>query len=177
MVKVKDKHFELLITYDALQSRIAEMAAELNRDYKGKQPLFIVILNGAIIFAADLFMQLKIDCEITFTRLASYIGTSSTGKVNILMQIADSVKGKDIIIVEDIVDTGKTLATFLPHLKLEQPASIRIATLLLKPESLEENIDLDYVGFEVGNKFVVGFGLDYDGFGRNLKGIFQLKEN
>lgn len=174
MVKIKDKHFQPIISQQELEQRINEIAAEINRDYKGKKPLFITILNGAFLFAAELFKRLDIECEITFTRLASYLGTSSTGKVNILMQLSDEIKGKDVIILEDIVDTGKTLARFLPHLTLENPASVKIATLLLKPDALVEDIQVDYVGFEIEDKFVVGYGLDYDGYGRNLDGIYQL---
>lgn len=175
MIKVNDKVFDPLISHEQLKERITEIAADINEDYKDKKPLFIVILNGAFLFAADIFKQLDMPCEITFTRLASYMGTSSTGKVNFLMQLADTVKNKDVIIIEDIIDTGRTLSEFLPHLMLEQPASIRIATLLLKPAALKFDLKADYVGFEIENKFVVGYGLDYDGYGRNLAGIYQLK--
>jgi len=174
-VKIKDKTFELLLSKEEIEKRIAILAEQLNDDYKGKNPLFIVILNGAFIFAAELFKQLKIECEVTFTRLSSYIGTSSTGKVSYLLQLSDTVKNKDIVIVEDIVDTGETLASFLPHLELENPASIKIITLLIKPDAFKKDIKVDYKGFSIENKFVIGFGLDYGGFGRNLPGIYQLK--
>ena len=176
MVRIKDKKFQLLIGEKALQKRINEIALELNRDYRGKEPLFIVILNGAFLFAAELFKRLDLDCEITFTRLASYIKTSSSGKVTMLMELPDNVTDRHVIIIEDIVDTGKTLAEFLKHLHIEKPASIRIASLLSKPAALKENIKIDYTGFAIENKFVVGFGLDYDGAGRNLPGIHQLTD-
>ena len=176
MVAVRDKKFQLLISPEKLQERIAVLGRQMNEEYKGKRPLFIVVLNGAFLFAGDLLKQIDIDCEITFTRFASYAGTSSTGKVNMLMQLADNIKGKDIIIVEDIVDTGQTLYKFIPHLKLEKPASIKIASLLVKPKAIIKPVTIDYAGFEIENEFVVGYGLDYDGLGRNLNGIYQLSE-
>lgn len=176
MVQVKDKKFRLLIDERSLLERIEAMGAAITKDYRGKKPLFIVILNGAFLFAAELFKRLDLECEVCFIRLASYIGTSSTGKVAFMMQLSETVRGRDVIIIEDIVDTGRTLAQFLPHLQLEKPSSIRIASLLSKPSALKEKIRIDYPGFEIDDKFVVGFGLDYDGAGRNLPGIYQLVE-
>jgi len=174
LVTVKDKQFHLLINEQTLLKRIEEIAVRIGEDYRGKNPLFIVILNGAFLFAAELFKKLELGCEISFIRLSSYTGTSSTGKVAFMMQLSETVRGRDVIIIEDIVDTGKTLADFLPHLQLEKPSSIRIASLLSKPAALQEKIKIDYLGFPVEDKFVVGFGLDYDGAGRNLPGIYQL---
>lgn len=176
MVTVKDKTFSPLIDEQALLKRVEVLGAAIAKDYRGKNPLFIVVLNGAFLFAAELFKRLDLECEISFIRLSSYIGTSSTGKVAFMMQLSDTVRGRDVIIIEDIVDTGKTLAHFLPHLQLEKPSSIRIASMLSKPSALKEKIKIDYLGFEIEDKFVVGFGLDYDGAGRNLPGIYQLME-
>lgn len=174
MIKVKDKTFTPLITEQALLARIKTLGEQITNDYRGKNPLFIVVLNGAFLFAAELFKRLDLECEISFIRLSSYAGTSSTGKVAFMMQLSETVRGREVIIIEDIVDTGKTLAQFLPHLQLENPSGIRIASMLSKPTALKEPVKIDYLGFEIEDKFVVGFGLDYDGAGRNLPGIFQL---
>ena len=165
-----------LISEEEILERIEQLAQQIGTDYKDKNPLFVVILNGAFLFAAEVFKRLDIDCEITFTRLASYIKTSSSGKVTMLMELPDNVTGRHVVIVEDIVDTGKTLAEFLPHLQLKKPSSIRIASMLTKPSALKEDIKVHYPGFEIENKFVVGFGLDYDEAGRNLRAIYQLSE-
>lgn len=174
LIRVKDKHFIPLIDEKTLLERIGALSRLIENDYKEKNPLFIVILNGAFLFAAEVFKRLDLECEIAFVRLSSYKGLNSTGKVAFLSQLNESVKNRHLVIVEDIVDTGKTLAELLPVLHSEQPASIRIASLLSKPDALRENITIDYLAFPIENKFVVGFGLDYDGAGRNLPGIFQL---
>lgn len=176
MIQIKDKHFVPLIDERELLQRIEQLAQTISNDYRDKNPLFVVILNGAFLFAAEVFKRLDIECEITFTRLASYIKTSSSGKVTMLMELPDNVTGRHVVIVEDIVDTGKTLAEFLPHLQLKKPSSVRIASLLTKPTALKENVIVDYRGFAIEDKFVVGFGLDYDEAGRNLRAIYQLKE-
>ena len=176
MVVVKDKRFEPLIDEQALLQRIEILGEQITKDFKGKNPLFIVVLNGAFLFAAELFKRLDLECEVCFIRLSSYVGTSSTGKVAFMMQLSETVKNRDIIIIEDIVDTGRTLAKFLPHLRLEKPASVHIASMLSKPSALKEDIKIDYLGFEIEDKFVVGFGLDYNGTGRNLPGIYQLMD-
>lgn len=173
-VKVHDKHFEVYLSASTIQERIREMAAMINRDYAGKKPLFIAILNGSFMFAADLFRHLTIDAELCFIKLASYKGLKSSGNVVTSIGLEDDLFGKDVVIVEDIVDTGKTLYHFLPKLEHQQPKTMKIATLLHKKEATEYPLNLDYVGFEIPNKFVVGYGLDYDGLGRNLKEIYQL---
>lgn len=173
-VKVHDKHFEVYLSANTIQERIREMAAMINRDYAGKKPLFIAILNGSFMFAADLFRHLTIDAELCFIKLASYKGLKSSGNVVTSIGLEDDLFGKDVVIVEDIVDTGKTLYHFLPKLEHQQPKTMKIATLLHKKEATEYPLNLDYVGFEIPNKFVVGYGLDYDGLGRNLKEIYQL---
>jgi hypoxanthine phosphoribosyltransferase len=152
------------------------LAAELNRDYAGKRPLFIAILNGSFMFAADLFKAVTIEAEICFIKLASYKGTKSTGNVITSIGLDEPLNGRHVVIVEDIVDTGKTLHEFLPQLFNQQPASLKIAALLHKPEALAHPVKIDYLGFNVPNKFLLGYGLDFDGLGRNLKEIYQLVE-
>lgn len=174
LVHVHDKSFEIYLSETVIQDRIKEVAAAINEDYKGKKPLFIAILNGSFIFAADLFRYLNIPAELCFIKLASYKGMKSSGNVVTSIGLEDDLFGKDVLIVEDIVDTGKTLHNFLPKLVHQQPRSLKIVTLLHKAEATEYPLQLDYVGFEIPNKFVVGYGLDYDGLGRNLRHIYQL---
>lgn len=174
VIKVHDKSFDTYLSEEVIQNRIKEMAAEISRDYAGKRPLFIAILNGSFMFAADLFKHLSINAEICFIKLASYKGMKSSGNVVTSIGLEDDLFGKDVVIVEDIVDTGKTLHNFLPKLLHQQPRSLKIASLLHKPEATEYPLQLDYIGFDIPNKFVVGYGLDYDGLGRNLKEIYQL---
>jgi len=174
VIKVHEKSFETYLSDATIQQRVSEIAAAINTDYAGKKPLFICILNGSFMFAADLFKQLTIESELCFIKLASYKGMKSSGKVITSIGLEEDLFGKDVIIVEDIVDTGKTLHRFLPKLVHQQPKSLKIATLLHKSEATEYPLDLDYVGFVIPNKFVVGYGLDYDGLGRNLREIYQL---
>ena len=174
VIKVHEKSFETYLSDEKIQQRVSEIAAAINKDYAGKKPLFICILNGSFMFAADLFKQLTIESELCFIKLASYKGMKSSGKVITSIGLEEDLFGKDVIIVEDIVDTGKTLHRFLPKLVHQQPKSLKIATLLHKSEATEYPLALDYVGFVIPNKFVVGYGLDYDGLGRNLREIYQL---
>jgi hypoxanthine phosphoribosyltransferase len=174
IVKVHDKSFETYLDEATLLQRIKELAKDISKDYAGKRPYFIAILNGSFMFAADLFKQLDIEAELCFIKLASYKGMKSSGNVVTSIGLDDDLFGKDVIIVEDIVDTGKTLHNFLPKLEHQQPNSLKIATLLHKSEATEFSLQLDYVGFDIPNKFVVGYGLDYDGLGRNLKEIYQV---
>jgi hypoxanthine phosphoribosyltransferase len=173
-IKVHDKTFETYLSEKDIQDKIKEMAAAINRDYAGKRPLFIAILNGAFMFAADLFKYLTIPAEISFIKLASYKGMKSSGSIITAIGLDEDLYNRDVIIVEDIVDTGRTLFRFLPSLEHQHPSSLKIAALLHKPEATEHPLTLDYVGFSIPNKFVVGYGLDYDGLGRNLKEIYQL---
>jgi hypoxanthine phosphoribosyltransferase len=173
-IKVHDKEFVPYLTSKEIEEQVARVAAEINRDYKDKKPLFIAILNGAFIFAADLFKQIDIEAEIAFIKLASYKGVKSSGKVITAIGLDADLYGRDVIIVEDIVDTGKTLSQFLPQLDHHHPASLKIAALLHKPEAMIHPIKIDYLGFTIPNKFVLGYGLDYDGLGRNIKEIYQL---
>ena len=173
-VKVHDKSFEIYLTESTIQQRVKELAAQINKDYAGKRPLFIAILNGSFMFASDLFKQLSIEAELCFIKLASYKGMKSSGNVVTSIGLEDDLFGKEVIIVEDIVDTGKTLHNFLPKLMHQQPRSMKIAALLHKSAATEYPLTMDYVGFDIPNKFVVGYGLDYDGLGRNFKEIYQV---
>jgi hypoxanthine phosphoribosyltransferase len=176
IISVNDKQFKPFITAQKISERVEQMAIEINNDYAGKRPLFIAILNGSFMFAADLFRLLQIDAEICFIKLASYKGTTSTGNVITAIGLDESLKDRHVVILEDIVDTGKTLHAFLPQLKDQQPTSLKIAALLHKPDAVIFPIQIDYVGFDVPNKFLLGYGLDFDGLGRNLKEIYQLLE-
>lgn len=175
-IRVHDKQFEPYINASTIAGRIKEIAGELNRDYIDKKPLFIAILNGSFMFAADLYKELHIDAEVCFIKLASYKGTKSTGHVITAIGLDMDLFGRDVVIVEDIVDTGKTLSEFLPQLHHQQPASLKIVALLHKPEATVFPITIDYLGFSIPNKFVVGYGLDYDGLGRNIPEIYKLIE-
>ncbi len=174
VIKVNDKQFQPYITAGEIDKQIKRLAAEINKDYSGERPLFIAILNGSFMFASDLFKELTVDAEICFIKLASYKGTRSTGHVITSIGLDESLKDRHVIIIEDIVDTGKTLHEFLPQLADQQPASLKIASLLHKPDALVHAIKIDYLGFSVPNKFLLGYGLDFDGLGRNLKEIYQL---
>jgi hypoxanthine phosphoribosyltransferase len=173
-ITVHDKLFDIYLTESVIQQRVTEMAAQINTDFAGRRALFIAILNGSFMFASDLFKQLTIEAELCFIKLASYKGLKSSGNVVTSIGLEDDIFGKEIIIVEDIVDTGKTLHNFLPKLRHQQPKTLRIAALLHKSEATVYPLKLDYIGFDIPNKFVVGYGLDYDGLGRNLKEIYQL---
>ena len=175
-ITIKDKSFVPFIPPEAIQNRITQLAQQINEDYAGKQPLVIGILNGTVLFAADLLKKLSIPCEIAFVRVSSYAQTSSTGAVKQILGLSESVKDRDLIVVEDIVDTGLTINDIRKQLLAEGPASLTIATLLHKPEALKQPVELQYVGFEIENKFVVGYGLDYDGLGRNTAAIYVLSE-
>jgi hypoxanthine phosphoribosyltransferase len=176
VITVNDKDFKPYLTAAEIDEQIKRLGVEINRDYAGQRPLFIAILNGSFMFASDLFKELTIDAEICFIKLASYKGTRSTGHVITSIGLDESLKDRHVVIIEDIVDTGKTLSEFLPQLKDQQPASLKIAALLHKPDALQYPIAVDYLGFNVPNKFLLGYGLDFDGLGRNLKEIYQLVE-
>lgn len=173
-VTLHDKSFDVYLSQQTIDQRVSELASDLNRDYAGKRPLFISILNGSFMFAADLFKHLTIDAEISFIKLASYRGMKSTGQVVTAIGLDEDLYNRDVVIVEDIVDTGRTLHQFLPTLRHQQPRSLKIVTLLHKAEATQHPVTLEYVGFSIPDKFVVGYGLDYDGLGRNLKEIYQV---
>jgi hypoxanthine phosphoribosyltransferase len=177
VIQVKDKKFIPYLTAAEIDVQIKRLGVEINRDFQGKKPLFIAILNGSFMFASDLFKELTIDAEICFIKLASYKGTRSSGHVITSIGLDAVLKGRDVIILEDIVDTGKTLNEFLPQLRDQQPASLKIVALLHKPDALVHPITIDYLGFNVPDKFLLGYGLDYDGLARNLKEIYQLTDD
>ncbi len=173
-IQVLDKTFEPYLKEAAIQEKITELAGQLNKDYAGKRPLFLSILNGSFLFTADLFKQITIEAEVSFIKLASYKGTSSTGNVITAIGLDANVKDRHIVILEDIIDTGKTLHHYLPQLDSMQPASVKIAVLLNKKEALQYPVKVDYACFDIPNKFVVGYGLDYNEKGRNLNSIYQV---
>src|SRR6188768_2959961 len=177
VIQVNDKKFQPYIRASEIHQRIASLAEQINQDYKDKRPLFIAILNGSFMFASDLFKEITIEAEICFIKLASYKGTRSTVNVITSIGLDEPLLNRHVVIIEDIVDTGNTLHKFLPQLYNQQSASLKIAVLLHKPEALRYPIVIDYLGFNVPNKFLLGFGLDYDGLGRNLKEIYQLVED
>lgn len=176
MIDVGDKAFSLFIERKLIENRIAELAGQINQDYQEKRPLLVGVLNGSFMFASDLMKALTIPCEISFIKVASYHQTASSGWVTELFGLQEDAQNRHLIIVEDIVDTGLTMSGIIANLQQRNPESIEIATLLFKPTALQKNIHLKYVGFEIANRFVVGFGLDYAGLGRNLPDLYVLKE-
>jgi hypoxanthine phosphoribosyltransferase len=176
MVEVKDKRFVPYLSEADLSQRISSMGAKISSDFGGKTPVLLGVLNGAFMFLSDLAKTIDVPVEIQFVKVASYESTASTGKVKDLIGLNIDLTGREVIIVEDIVDTGLSMKHILNIVGEKNPVKISIATLLLKPEALKEPLDIDYIGFEIPNKFVVGYGLDYDGLGRNLKEIYQLQE-
>ena len=175
-ITVHDHQFKTYIASKDVQKRVEELAAQIAQDHRGEVPLFIAVLNGAFRFASDLMSYYDGEAEITFIRLASYTGTRSTGKVRELASLNADIKGRRVIILEDIVDTGRTIEHLMETLKAEGPADIRVASLLLKPEAYTGAHPIDYCGFEIPNLFVLGYGLDYDGLGRNLNDIYQINQ-
>ncbi len=176
IIKVKDKSFKPYISEAKLHESVTKLGLQINEDYKGKQPLFLGILNGSFMFFGDLLKAVDVECTVSFVKLASYQGTNSTGQVNELIGLNEDIEGRDIILVEDIVDTGGTLVKLHEILSEKKPKSIKIATLLYKPEAYKKSYSIDYVGIEIPNAFVLGYGLDYDGLGRNLSSIYVLNE-
>lgn len=173
-IQVLDKQFKPYLEKEDIQQAIGRIASSINADFANNNPLFISILNGSFMFAADLFKSIDIPAEICFIKLASYKGTQSTGQVITAIGLDRDLYQRDVIIIEDIVDTGKTLTEFLPQLQHQQPKSLRICSLLHKKDATIHPIQIDYLGFEIPDLFVVGYGLDYNGYGRNLNRIMQL---
>ncbi len=176
IITVKDKSFKPYISEEKLQVSVEKIASKINDDYKGCTPIFLGVLNGSFMFFGDLLKSINLECTVSFVKLASYQGTNSTGKVNELIGLNEDISDKDIILVEDIVDTGNTLVKLYEILSEKNPTSIKIATLLYKPEAYSKSHNIDYVGLEIPNAFVLGYGLDYDGLGRNLSSIYVLNE-
>jgi len=174
-INVHNREFVSYIAEDQIKQRVCEMAGQLSEKYKDADPLFICILNGSFIFASDFYREIPYNAEIIFTKLKSYDGTESTGTIKEELGLGVDIENRTIVILEDIVDTGRTLKYFVGRLKEKNPAEVVTVSLLFKPEAFKEDYKLDYVGFEIPDKFVVGYGLDYDGLGRNYKDIYQLK--
>ena len=174
-VKIHDKWFETSITEAEIKERVKAVAAQISRDMEGKNPLLLGVLNGAFIFAADLMREMTIPCEISFVKLASYQGTTSTGTIKEVMGINEDLTGRHVVIVEDIVDTGLTMKRMIETLGTRNPASISVCALLVKPDKLQMDLDLKYVALRIPNDFIVGYGLDYDQQGRGLKDIYTLR--
>lgn len=175
-IKIKDLTFKPFISEEELYISVKNVAHKINEEYKGKTPLFLGVLNGSFMFIGDLMKSIDLDCIVSFIKLASYEGTESTGEVNELIGLNEQVEGRDIILVEDIVDTGNTLEKLYNILEEKNPKSIKIATLLYKPEAYKKIHKIDFIGKEIPNAFVLGYGLDYDGYGRNLSSIYVLND-
>ncbi|MEX0967893.1 MAG: hypoxanthine phosphoribosyltransferase [Bacteroidia bacterium] len=176
VITVWDKQFVPAIPAREISQRIAELADEMNVELRDKNPLFLAVLNGSFFFAADLLRELDFVCEISFVKLASYSGLSSSGTVRELIGLEGAVAGRNVVVLEDIVDTGKTINQVVRMLKEMEVKSVAVAALLLKPDALQEQVELDFIGFKVPNQFLVGYGLDYNQLGRNYRDIYRLKE-
>lgn len=175
-ITIKDKTFIPFIEGIKLQEAVKKIALLINQDYKNKQPLFIGVLNGSFMFFSDLLKSIDISCTVSFVKIASYEGTNSTGQLNELIGLDENIEGKDIIVVEDIIDTGNTLEKLHAIFADKKANSVKIASLLFKPAAYKKTYPIDYIGIEIPNDFVLGYGLDYDGLGRNLNSIFVLKQ-
>ena len=175
-VKIKDKSFRVSIPEAEIKERVKALAEQMSKDLEGKNPIFLGVLNGSFIFAADLMREMTIPCEISFVKLASYQGTTSTGKVKEVFGINENLSGRTVVIVEDIVESGQTMKQMIESLGTRNPASVQICTLFFKPEKLKEELTLDYVAFRIPDDFILGYGLDYDGLGRELKDVYTIVE-
>ena len=175
-IQIKDKRFRTFITENEILKQVARVADEINRDLADENPLFVSVLNGSFMFTSYLMKHLNMPCELSFVKLASYEGTSSTGKVKELVGLNNDITGRTVVIVEDIVDTGFTMERLIETLRQRNPKDIRIATLLVKPDKLQVKLDIHYVAMNIPNDFIVGYGLDYDGLGRNYRDIYTVVE-
>ncbi len=173
-ITIKDKQFKLFIEQEAIEQGIKRVAEQMNAELEGKDPVFLAVLNGAFMFAGELMKEVSVPSEITFVRLASYQGTATTHRVQEVLGLNESIKDRVVVIVEDIVDSGNTMVALTAELMKHEPAEVKIATLLFKPAALKQDLSLDYVALEIPNDFIVGYGLDYDGYGRNLKDIYKV---
>lgn len=176
-VKIKDKSFRISIPETEIKRRVKALAEQMSKDLEGKNPLFLAVLNGSFIFAADLMREMTIPCEITFVKLASYQGTTSTGKVHEVIGINENLSGRTVVIVEDIVESGHTMKRMMEQIGTRNPSSVQICTLFFKPEKLQEDLALDYVAFRIPDDFIVGYGLDYDQGGRGLKHVYTIVDD
>ena len=176
VIQVKDKSFKISIPEAEIKERVKAVAQQISKDMEGKTPLFLGVLNGSFIFAADLMREMTIPCEISFVKLASYQGTTSTGKIHEVLGINENLSGRTVIIVEDIVESGQTMKRMIESLGTRNPSSVHICTLFFKPDKLQEELTLDYVAFRIPDDFIVGYGLDYDHQGRELKDVYTIVE-
>lgn len=174
IVTIKDKQFKKFIAFEQIQTAINRVADEINIDLKDSKPIFLAVLNGAFMFAGELMKEVNIPCEITFMKFSSYEGVSTTNNVKQLIGLNEDIENRTVVILEDIVDSGNTIVELKKILSKHNPKEIKVATLLFKPEALKREVELDYVAIEIPNDFIVGYGLDYDGFGRNLKNIYKV---
>ena len=175
-VRLKDKNFQLFIDSKELNNSIESLSNKINQDYSDREPIFLCVLNGAFVFAAELIKRFNHECQVSFVKLSSYQGLQSSGTINSLIGLNEDIKGKDVIIIEDIVDTGQTIANIVENILIKNPRSIEVATLLYKPKSYQKQIPIKYRAIEIGNDFIVGFGLDYNGLGRNLEEIYIIEK-
>ena len=175
-VKVNDKEFELFLAQEEIERAIDKIAAQISKDMEGKDPLFVCVLNGSFMFASELMKRVTIPSEVSFVKISSYKGLSSSGKLKEIYGLEEDIKGRSVVIVEDIVDTGYTMSLILDQLACDEPAEIKVATLLLKPDALKVEVPLDYVALSIPNDFIVGYGLDYAGYGRNYPDIYKIKD-
>ena len=175
-IKIHDREFVKSISREEIAERVKAVADRINADYAGKRPLLLGVLNGCFMFVSDLMKNLEIECEISFVKFSSYQGSETTGTVNQVMGLNESITGRDVIIVEDIIDTGLTMHKMLQTLAESKPASLEIASLFLKPARLRVPVEVKYSAFEIPDRFIVGYGLDYDGLGRNLPDVYDVKE-
>ena len=175
-VKILDKEFSIYLTEAQILKEVKRVAEQINEDLKDEKPIFMGILNGSFMFASDLYKDITLDSKITFLKLASYDGTSSTGKIKRLIGINEDIKDKTVIVIEDIVDTGNTLESIIKQLRGYEPKAIKLVTLLFKPEAYTKDFPIDYKCFDIPNDFILGYGLDYDGYGRNLRHIYKIIE-
>ena len=175
-VRLKDKNFQLFIDSKELNNSIESLSNKINQDYSEREPIFLCVLNGAFVFAAELIKRFNHECQVSFVKLSSYQGVQSSGTINSLIGLNEDIKEKDVIIVEDIVDTGQTIANIVENILNKNPRSIEVATLLYKPKSYQKQIPIKYRAIEIGNDFIVGFGLDYNGLGRNLEEIYIIEK-
>ena len=175
-IKLHDKEFVKTISAGEIAARVKAVAEKINKDYEGKRPLLLGVLNGCFMFVSDLMRYLEVECEVSFVKFSSYQGTDTTGSVKQMMGLVESIEGRDVIIVEDIVDTGLTMHKMLETLKEKKPASLAVASLFLKSARLRVPVEVKYSAFEIPDRFIVGYGLDYDGLGRNLPDVYDVKE-
>ncbi len=176
VIKIHDKEFVKTIPAEEIAAQVKRVAEDINRDYAGKRPLLLGVLNGSFMFVSDLMKNLDVECEISFVKFSSYEGSETTGTVRQMIGLAESIEGRDVIIVEDIVDTGLTMHKMLETLADRNPASLAIASLFVKPARMRVKVDVKYSAFEIPDRFIVGYGLDYDGLGRNLPDVYDVKE-